>query len=91
MHVLREGEEIAYWRDLYYTVVPLELRARSFRRASQMTTIGGGRDKRQASNGGVMCPPAPPEGGDKGGDPRAGTLRAQIPLRSIGSEGESSS
>lgn len=51
-----------------------------------MTTIGG-RDKRWASSGGVMGPPAPPGGGDKGGDLGVGTLRAQIPSRPTSFEG----
>lgn len=89
-YVLWVGDEISYWRDLYYAVVPLELRARSFRRASQMTNIGG-RERHQASSGGVMGPLAPPGGGDRGGEPGAGTSRAHNPLRPFGSERGSSS
>lgn len=33
-YVLRVEEEIAYWRDLYYGVVPPDQWARSFRRPS---------------------------------------------------------
>lgn len=87
-YVLRAGEEIGYWRDLYYGAVPADQQARSFHRPSRTATATGGSQRRQASSGGVMGPPPPP---DKQGDPGAGPSIAQSPLRPGGSEGGSSS
>lgn len=88
VYVLRAGEEIAYWRDLYYAAVPADQRARSFHRSSRTATATGGSRRRQTSSGGVMGPPPPPE---RQGDPGAGPSTAQTPSRQGGSEGGSSS
>lgn len=64
---------------------------RSFHRPSRIATATRGSQRRQASSGGVMGLPPPPDRGDKRDDPRAGPLGAQIPSRPGGSEGGSSS
>lgn len=87
---LQEGDEIAYWRSLYFVTVPPEHRAASYRRASRSTTTTR-RDRRRASSGGVIVPSAPPGGGDRQGDPGDGSSGAQISSRPIGFEGGSSS